>query len=163
MPQPRPKQHEAIETHRDMRRQLPFGIVNAVLFDDVRVHLLKGGIAAGGQLFVIDRGAVAVRADVTKEVGSTPAVFIPAKVQNAGPVAVVDMDLGPGPAPWVSAIGALGRPSSLASVSRHLAWDCSGETATSGSPTSRDTASSSPSMLIRSRELRPGKAPSCSG
>ncbi len=88
------KEHQSVESHGDRHRELPLRTVERILVEYVVLQFLVRGIARFVQALLVHRNAVRVRPLVPEEFGAATAILRSAEVENAGPVALVDMDSG---------------------------------------------------------------------
>src|SRR5918993_880484 len=92
MPVVRLKQHKSIEAHRDRHRMFPFRAIERVLVEDVVLKGFVGGIADRLQASFVHGNAIGLSPLVPEKLGPALAVLWSAQVQNAGPMALVNMN-----------------------------------------------------------------------
>src|ERR671913_1232689 len=92
MPVVRLEQHKSIEAHWDGHRVFPFRAIERVLIENVVLEGFVAGIADRLQASLVHGDAIRLRALVPEKLGPALAVLWAAQVENAGPMALVDMN-----------------------------------------------------------------------
>lgn len=90
--QPRPKQEQSIETHRNAHQQIPGAFVCAIPLDQCGMRFCGRREAMSVQLLRSERETIETGRPVAEEFSAAAAILGQAEVQNSRPMAFVDMD-----------------------------------------------------------------------